>query len=64
MDHMNNARFVRELDFAKLDFYQRTGLHRKIRSYGGHILIGATNIRYRRLIKLFCPYYVTTKVGK
>lgn len=64
MDHMNNARFIRELDFAKMDFYQRTGLITKIRSCGGHILLGATTIRYRKRIKLFSSYYVTTKVGK
>lgn len=63
MDHMNNARFIRESDFAKMDFYQRTGLLRKIRSCGGHILLGATTIRYRKLIKLFSTYYITTKVS-
>ncbi|XP_019869849.2 protein THEM6 [Aethina tumida] len=62
LTHMNNARFLRELDFAKIDFYERTGLYNTIRSQGGSVAVGATTIRYRRFIKLFTRYKITSKV--
>ncbi|XP_018573377.1 protein THEM6-like [Anoplophora glabripennis] len=62
LNHMNNARYIRELDFAKIDFNERTGLYQKIKSCGGSIVLGATTIRYRRFIKLFNRYHITTKI--
>lgn len=59
---MNNARYLRELDFAKIDFYEKTDLYRKIKQYGGSLVLGATTIRYRRFIKLFHKYKITSKV--
>ncbi|XP_025830851.1 protein THEM6-like isoform X2 [Agrilus planipennis] len=60
--HMNNARFMRELDFARADFYERTGLFRTIKAKGGSIAICATTIRYRRFLKLFSRYFITSKL--
>lgn len=60
--HMNNARFVRELDFARFYFYDRSGLYKAITSMKGHVLQTACNIRYRRTIPLFSLYKITTKV--
>lgn len=60
---MNNARFIRELDFAKTDFYQKTGLFKTLKKNGGSILVGATTIRYRRLLKIFSTYRITSKVS-
>ncbi|CAF4923925.1 protein THEM6-like [Pieris napi] len=51
--HMNNARYLRELDFARADFYERTGLYANIKAAGGAVLQGAATIRYRRYIKPF-----------
>lgn len=62
MDHMNNARYIRELDFAKIDFYERTSLYKRVVAKGGQIYAGATTIRYRRFIKVFTKYRITTKV--
>ncbi|EFA01953.1 Protein THEM6-like Protein [Tribolium castaneum] len=62
LTHMNNARFLRELDFAKIDFYERTGLYKCIKKHGGAIFMGASTIRYRRFIKLFQKYQITTKI--
>ncbi|XP_044254068.1 protein THEM6-like [Tribolium madens] len=62
LTHMNNARFLRELDFAKIDFYERTGLYKCIKKHGGGLVLGASTIRYRRFIKLFQRYQITTKV--
>lgn len=59
---MNNARFLRELDFARVDFYERSDLYRTIVSKKGSIVQGAATIRYRRFIKLFTRFEITTKI--
>ncbi|CAG9856396.1 unnamed protein product [Phyllotreta striolata] len=60
--HMNNARYVRELDFARFHFYDRTGIYEEIKKHKGHVLQTASNIRYRRTIPWFNTYKVTTKI--
>lgn len=60
--HMNNARYLRELDFARVDFYERTGLYRCIRARGGSVVQGACTIRYRRFVKTFSLYTINSKV--
>lgn len=59
---MNNARYVRELDFARFHFYDRTGIYTNIKAVDGHALQGASSIRYRRTIPIFTAYKVETKV--
>ncbi|XP_023012106.1 protein THEM6 [Leptinotarsa decemlineata] len=60
--HMNNARYVRELDFARFHFYDRTGLYQEIKKNKAHVLQTASNVRYRRTIPLFNTYKITTKI--
>ena len=60
--HMNNARYLREVDFARTDFLTRTGLWQRLREKGGSLFQGATSIRYRRFIRLFSLYHITTQV--
>ncbi|XP_033211569.1 protein THEM6 [Belonocnema kinseyi] len=60
--HMNNARYLRELDFARADFYERTNLYREICSQGSGLVQGAATIRYRRFLKVFCFYKITSKI--
>lgn len=60
--HMNNARYVRELDFARFHFYDRTGIYENCTKLDGHSLQGATTIRYRRTIPIFTAYKIETKV--
>lgn len=60
--HMNNARYLRELDFARVDFYERSGLYRRIREKGGSVVQGACTIRYRRFVKTFSRYTITSKI--
>ncbi|CAB3243455.1 unnamed protein product [Arctia plantaginis] len=60
--HMNNARYVRELDFARFHFYDRTGIYANIKTVDGHALQGASSIRYRRTIPIFSAYKVETKL--
>lgn len=60
--HMNNARYLRELDFARVDFYERTDLYREICSQGSGVVQGAATIRYRRFIKPLTIFKITSKV--
>nr|XP_003702247.1 PREDICTED: protein THEM6 [Megachile rotundata]XP_012138390.1 PREDICTED: protein THEM6 [Megachile rotundata] len=62
LKHMNNARYLRELDFARFHFYDRSGLYAAISKRGGGAVQGASSVRYRRAIPIFSPYKVTTKL--
>ncbi|CAG9765471.1 unnamed protein product [Ceutorhynchus assimilis] len=62
LNHMNNARYLRELDFARIDFYERTKLYERTVAKGGSVFIGASTIRYRRFIKIFSKYCISTKI--
>lgn len=53
---------MRELDFARVDFYERTGLYKTVRGFGGGIVQGSATIRYRRFIKPFSLFEITTKI--
>lgn len=61
--HMNNARYLRELDFARADFYERTGLYNNIKAAGGAVVQAAATIRYRRFLKPFTKFTITSKVS-
>lgn len=58
--HMNNARYLRELDFARFHFYGLTGIYGEIKKAGGGAVQGASSVRYRRSIPIFNPYKITT----
>lgn len=45
-----------------MQFRSRTGLYKKVVSKGGGIVQGAATIRYRRFIKPFALFTITTKV--
>jgi acyl-CoA thioesterase FadM len=53
--HMNNARYVRELDFARFHYYGLTGIYAAIKKHGGGAVQGASSVRYRRTIPIFNP---------
>lgn len=63
LKHMNNARYLRELDFARFHYYDRTGIYAEISKRGGGAVQGASSVRYRRVLPIFTPYKVTTKVN-
>ncbi|XP_064547259.1 protein THEM6 [Drosophila montana] len=60
--HMNNARYFRELDFARVDFYERTKLYRTITKLGGSVFQGAATIRYRRFIRPFHRFKIISRI--
>ena len=59
---MNNARYVRELDFARSSYYDRSGIFAEIRRRKATVVQGATSIRYRRPIGIFMVFKIITQV--
>jgi len=64
MWHMNNARYFRELDFARTDNLVRSGIYSTYRSIRSdiYVLQHASTIRYRRPINFLRPFLVRTKL--
>lgn len=60
--HMNNARYVRELDFARFHYYAVTGLYEEVRRQRGGAVQGASSVRYRRTIPIFSAYRIETQL--
>ena len=60
--HMNNARYLRELDFARFHYYDRSGLFSELSTRGGGMVQGACSTRYRKPLSIFTPYKITTQV--
>ncbi|KAF3858101.1 hypothetical protein F7725_011302 [Dissostichus mawsoni] len=50
MCHMNNARYLRECDFARFSLYIRNGVFKGLRALKASMVVGATTIRYRRAL--------------
>ncbi len=48
LSHMNNARYLRECDFARFSLYTRNGVFKAVRALGANMVVGASTIRYRR----------------
>lgn len=59
--HMNNARYIRELDFGRFDLWFRNGLHCFV-TRGRYVVQHACTIRYRRPIQLLRPYIIKTRL--
>ena len=61
--HMNNGRYLRELDNARHDFGFRSGLTDYIVSVkGGIAVIQASTIRYRKSINFLQRYTIKTRI--
>lgn len=62
LTHMNNARYFREVDLARIDFYIRSRLYEVVKSQKGQILLGAASVRFRKFIGIFARFKLTTKI--
>ncbi|XP_062373349.1 protein THEM6-like [Sardina pilchardus] len=62
LGHMNNARYLRECDFARLSLYMRNGVFKALRSLGGSIVVGATTIRLRRALCVGQAFRVRSRI--
>ena len=60
--HMNNSKFFKEFDLARIDMAAKIGFLDVLKKHGGFFVVGAGNIRYRRSLKLFQRYAIKTRI--
>lgn len=60
--HMNNSKYLRELDFARVGMYFEKGIRNVLLSRGAVCLVNAINVRYRRPLQLLQSFQVNTRV--
>ena len=61
--HMNNGRYRRAMDFARLSFFADCGLLDRSLKTGSMVLMVAATGRYRQALELFQEYEIITEVG-
>lgn len=62
MCHMNNARYLRECDFARFSLYVRNGMFKALRALRASMVVGATTIRYRRALCIGEGYELRSRI--
>lgn len=62
MCHMNNARYLRECDFARFSLYIRNGVFKAVRALRASMVVGATTIRYRRALCIGEGYELRSRI--
>lgn len=59
---MRLARIIREIDFARYHYYDRTGIYQRSKNLGIKSLQGSTLTVSVNAVPLFVPYKIKTKV--
>ncbi|XP_071124723.1 protein THEM6-like [Mytilus edulis] len=62
MIHMNNARYLRDCDFARFKFWIQSKAWKVVQKLGATMSNAGNNIRYRRSLQLFDIYKIKTKL--
>lgn len=62
MCHMNNARYLRECDFARISLYARNGVLKAVRALGATMVVGASTVRYRRPLCVGEKFELRTRI--
>ncbi|KAL2733952.1 protein THEM6-like [Vespula squamosa] len=62
MSHMNNARYLREVDFCRFQYFIHTEVFFLLKKVGVTSVLGASCTRYRRSIPFLMMYKITTKL--
>ena len=60
--HMNNSKYLREMDFGRFGIYIEKGMREALVHHGAVILVGAISIRYRRSLQLFQKFEIRTRI--
>ncbi|XP_015173065.1 PREDICTED: protein THEM6-like [Polistes dominula] len=60
--HMNNARYLRELDFARLDNFIRTNMFDRMTRMGITTVVSGSCTRYRRTVPFLMVYKIVMKL--
>ena len=61
--HMTNSRYHSFMDLSRIDFMIRNGAWARLRAVGLNPVLGSSSIRFRRSVKLFQKFDVTTRVA-
>uniref|UniRef100_A0A8C7LI25 Protein THEM6 n=1 Tax=Oncorhynchus kisutch TaxID=8019 RepID=A0A8C7LI25_ONCKI len=62
LGHMNNARYLRECDFARFHHYMRNGIFKALRTLKATMVVGASTIRYRRSLAFGEAFDLRTRI--
>lgn len=62
MRHMNNSKYLREMDFGRIALFVESGLYRAFYRCGGTISLTAHCVRYRRPLTLFHRFVLQTRI--
>ena len=60
--HMNNSKYLREMDFGRLNVYLESGLLEAARKFGAVTLVAAISIRYRKSLQLWERFTLKTRI--
>ena len=64
MLHMNNARYLRECDFARFKLMFDTGITAELRRIGGSLVVASSTIRYRKSVRFLERFQVRSRVSE
>lgn len=60
--HMNNSRYLRECDFARMKFFLEKNIWKGLRKLKASIINGGSTIRYRKSLQLLDFFQIRSKV--
>jgi len=60
--HMNNARFVYELNFSRRHFFNKLGIWKILKEKNMNCIVVSQTIRYRKEIKIFQLFTIQSKI--
>lgn len=63
LNHINNARYLRAMDFGRVDHFTRARLLSGLGGKKVQVLVAASTIRYRKPVYLFMPYRLESQVS-
>ena len=59
--HMNNSKYLREMDFGRMRTYYESGMREMTRPLGAVPVVSAISIRYRKSLQLWQRFSLSTK---
>ena len=62
MFHMNNSKYLREMDFGRIAHYVDSNMYENLAPTGGYLVVADIMIRYRRSLKLWQRFLLQTKI--
>lgn len=60
--HMNNSRYLRECDFARMKFFLEKNIWKGLRKLKASIINGGSTIRYRKSLQFLDFFQIRSKV--